>query len=79
MATVSSYEAKTHLPGLLRRVMAGEAITITRHGAPVAMLVPVSGQPRPDLQAVIQAMQDFRKGRKLAGLSVREMIEAGRR
>jgi len=40
MATVGSYQAKTHLPRLLGRVARGERITITRHGTPVAMLVP---------------------------------------
>ena len=40
MIKVGSYHAKTHLPRLLKRVARGERITITRHGAPVAMLVP---------------------------------------
>ena len=40
MTTVGSFEAKTHLPQLLERVSRGERITITKHGRPVAMLVP---------------------------------------
>ena len=43
MDTVGAYEAKTHLPRLLDRVARGESLTITRHGRPVARLVPVSG------------------------------------
>lgn len=39
---VGSYEAKTHLPALLARVEAGETVTITRHGHPIARLVPVN-------------------------------------
>ena len=39
--TVGAYEAKTHLSKLLEKVEAGEEITITKHGAPVAKLVPV--------------------------------------
>ncbi|MFP4085845.1 MAG: type II toxin-antitoxin system Phd/YefM family antitoxin, partial [Desulfobacteraceae bacterium] len=38
METVGAYEAKTHLPKLLERVMKGERITITKHGVPVAVL-----------------------------------------
>ena len=38
MKTVGSYEAKTHLPRLLDEVAAGETITITKHGVPVATL-----------------------------------------
>ena len=38
---VSVYEAKTHLSRLIGDVEAGREITITRHGKPVARLVPV--------------------------------------
>ena len=34
------YEAKTKLSELIERVAAGEEIVITRHGTPVARLVP---------------------------------------
>ena len=43
MTSVGAYEAKTHLPRLLDRVERGESLTITRHGRPVAQLVPVDG------------------------------------
>ena len=39
--TVGSFEAKKHLSELLDRVEGGEHITITKHGRPVARLVPV--------------------------------------
>lgn len=42
MRTVGSYEAKTHLPRLLDRVALGESLIITRHGRPVAQLMPVA-------------------------------------
>ena len=41
MESVGSFEAKTHLPQLLERVAKGEEFTITKHGKPVARLVPV--------------------------------------
>lgn len=41
MTTVTAYEAKTHLPRLIRAVERGETILITRHGRPVARLGPV--------------------------------------
>ena len=46
MESVGSFEAKTHLPQLLERVAQGEEFTITKHGKPVARLVPAS-PPRP--------------------------------
>jgi hypothetical protein len=38
MTTVSAFEAKTHLPRLLRAAERGETVIITRHGKPVAQL-----------------------------------------
>ncbi|MGB7730794.1 MAG: type II toxin-antitoxin system Phd/YefM family antitoxin [Candidatus Acidiferrum sp.] len=38
---VNTHEAKTHLSKLLRRVAAGEEISIANRGVPVARLVPV--------------------------------------
>jgi prevent-host-death family protein len=78
-ASVGSYEAKTHLPRLLERVARGERITITRHGVPVAVLVPPAPSEQPDVRAAVEAMKAFRKGRSLGGLSIRAMVEEGRR
>lgn len=44
--SVTVYDAKTHLSRLLARAEQGEEITITRHGRPVARLVPFT-QTRP--------------------------------
>jgi prevent-host-death family protein len=43
--TVNIHEAKTHLSRLLRRVEAGEEITIARAGKPVAKLTPARERP----------------------------------
>lgn len=40
--SVDTYAAKTHLSRLLARVEAGEEVTITRRGTPIARLVPVT-------------------------------------
>lgn len=40
MAEIGVHEAKTTLSKLLQRVAAGEEVTITRGGEPVAKLVP---------------------------------------
>jgi prevent-host-death family protein len=37
---IGSYEAKTKLPEILRRVEAGEAFTITNRGKPIADVIP---------------------------------------
>ena len=80
MESVGSFEAKTHLPQLLERVAQGEEFTITKHGKPVARLIPaVASKPRPDVRAAVEAMKQLRKGQTLSGLSIRDMIEDGRR
>jgi prevent-host-death family protein len=81
-STVGSYEAKTHLPQLLDRVEHGETILITRHGKPVARLMPATaGRVRPDVSRAVAEMLAFRdtRGPKLKGLKIRDLIEEGRR
>jgi prevent-host-death family protein len=47
MGTVTSTEAKNRLNALLAEVeRTGESVTITNHGRPVAMLVPIQPLPR---------------------------------
>lgn len=79
MESIGSYEAKTHLPALLERVAKGEEIVITKHGVPVARLVPVEQKRASDVRAVIEELKRFRKNHTLGGLSVRDMINEGRR
>lgn len=77
MDEIGAYEAKTRLSELLARVARGERILLTRRGVPVAMLVPVTrSQPVAEVVAELRA---FRKGRRLGGLSLRELVEAGRK
>jgi len=46
MGEVASRELRNDTRGLLRRVEAGEHVTITVDGRPVAVLVPLSGRTR---------------------------------
>jgi prevent-host-death family protein len=78
MKTIGAYEAKTRLPRLLDEVEAGERITITKHGRPVAMLVPVQRPDRDQVGETIAALRRFRARHRLDGLSLREMIAEGR-
>lgn len=78
MSQVGAYEAKTHLPRLLERVARGERITITRHGVPVAILIPVTSGVGPDTQEAVEELRRFRKGKSLGGISLRELIDEGR-
>lgn len=79
METVGSFKAKTHLSALLERVAKGEEITITKHGVPIAKLVPVERKKQQDVREVIRELKEFRKGHILGELSVRELTIEGRR
>jgi prevent-host-death family protein len=80
MDSVGAFEAKTHLSDLLDRVSRGEKITITRHGVPVAMLVPVEDTgPRLTHHEVVDGMRALRKRMKPDSMSLREMLNEGRR
>lgn len=78
MKEVGVYNAKTHLPRLLDEVEQGETITITRHGRPIARLVPIGGQKRTSAEAA-DAIREFGRKHRLNGISIRELIEEGRR
>jgi prevent-host-death family protein len=78
--TVGAYEAKTHLSELLEKVEAGEEITITKHGAPVARLVPVKKEATQEERvAAIERIQKLASGLSLQGLKVKDLISEGRR
>jgi prevent-host-death family protein len=71
MTTVTAYEAKTHLPRLIRAVERGETVIITRHGKPVAQLGPVKDR-REQVAEAIESIEQLR--RRLPKMSVDEII-----
>lgn len=83
METVGSYEAKTHLPQLLERVAKGERIAITKHGVPIAMLVPV--EQKKDMAVLLEEIKKFKADRRARGIKpmtreeILETIRDGRR
>lgn len=79
METIGAFEAKTHLASLLDRVAKGEKITITRHGVPAALLVPVGPtEQKLSHQEIVEGMRDLRKRVKPGTMSVRGMVNEGR-
>lgn len=77
---VGAYEAKTRLSELLEKVAAGEEITITKHGAPVAKLVPVRKEASAEERsAAIERIQKLASGLSLGGLKIKDLRSEGRR
>lgn len=75
MAIVGVSDAKIRLRELLQQVSRGKTIRITVRGVPVAMLVP----DNEDLGDVAREIREIRKGARLGKISIRELIERGRR
>jgi prevent-host-death family protein len=79
-STIGAYEAKTHFSELLERVASGEEVTITRHGSPVARIVPIQqGHSRDDRREAIERIKKLAHGNSLRGLKIKDLISKGRR
>jgi prevent-host-death family protein len=79
MKTVGAFEAKTHLNELLRRASEGETIQITRRGVPMARLIPPDNDEKRDVRCLAAAIRTLRKGARLGKITIRELIDEGRR
>jgi len=58
---VGSYDAKTKLPEILRKVEAGKNYTITNRGKPVADLIPSHASRKAKAQTAIDNLLKARK------------------
>ena len=74
MSEIDAYEAKTHLPKLLERVEKGERFVITRHGRPVAELVPISERDTKRMQRALSSLRLRRKTFAKRGISVNSVL-----
>lgn len=75
---VGSFEAKTKLAELLRKVEEGERFTITVRGRAVADLVPTQGRSSQPLDEVLQRLMNP-PVRGISGETVLEWIREGRK
>jgi prevent-host-death family protein len=80
METVAAVDTKRHFSELLDRVAKREKITITRYGLPAAVLMPVAGaETKLSHKEIVEGLRALRGRVKPGKMTVREMIEAGRR
>ena len=77
---VGVFDAKTRLSELLEQVAGGAEIVITKHGTPVARLVP-PGEERPDpkqVEAIFKRLRKAAKGFTLTSDEIRAARDEGR-
>lgn len=61
MLKIGMFDAKTHLPEIIRKVQAGEEICLTKHNEEVAFVIPVSKYYKNKNQALIQELINLKK------------------
>ena len=74
MREIQASEAKTHLPQLLDDVERGETIVITRHGKPIARIVPEVDLRQAEFDRVIAEIEEFR--RTMPRIPLEELLAA---
>lgn len=79
MRTIGAFEAKNRLSELLIAAESGEEVMITKHGRPVAKLVPVDDFDRAKVREAIEWLKDFRKKHSLGDLKIKDLINEGRK
>jgi prevent-host-death family protein len=80
MQTIGAFAAKTHFSAILEEVEKGERVTITKHGRPVARLVPITSRDdRDSVEKTIQRMKKFSQSHTLGGLDWKTLRDEGRR
>ena len=75
---IGSYEAKTKLPEILRRVEAGETFTITNRGKPIADVIPSRSSDKLKTAAAIENILKAKK-HKISNENLDELKVSGRK
>ena len=70
---------KSRSPRLLLIVPSGARIPVAKPGIPIAEAIPVENKRKVDIQTAIEELKKFRSRHRLGKLTIREMIEEGRR
>ncbi len=74
MREVQASEAKARLPQLLDEVEHGETIIVTRHGRPIARIVPESGCRQAEIDQAIETIKALR--RRTGKICVEDLLSA---
>lgn len=79
MTIVGAFDAKTHFSKLLKEVEQGGQVIITKHGRPVAMLLPAQGKNQESIRLAIQELLAFSNSHTLGELDWKELRDEGRK
>lgn len=81
MQNIGAFKAKTHLSEILDQAEKGEQFVITKHGRPIAKIIPFSATNLNEVKNTIDSLQEFVKQNKLQlqGLDWKKLRDEGRK
>jgi prevent-host-death family protein len=74
MQTIQASEAKTKFLSILDQVERGESMIITRHGKPIARIIPEAQIDRERVERAMESMRALRQ--RIGKLSLEEILSA---
>jgi len=79
--TIGAFEAKTHFSQIIGKVENGQGFIITKHGKPVAKIIPFEPKPEITRKEAFTKLTMMRKlyNGKPGSFNIREAIEDGRK
>jgi prevent-host-death family protein len=79
MERIGIYDARSKLSELIERVQSGEEVVLTRHGEPVARLVPEKRRQKRSRAATVARIRSLARKLDIRDIDIRKLIEEGRR
>ena len=79
MRKIGTYQLKTHLAEVLEEVENGQSVIVTRHGKPIARITPNKRADDQQTKRAVDALLNFPRTPLPRGLTIRRLIEEGRR
>ncbi|HTV48342.1 MAG TPA: type II toxin-antitoxin system prevent-host-death family antitoxin [Phycisphaerae bacterium] len=79
MRKIGAYELKTHLSRVLNAVEHGQTVVVTRHGKPIARISPDAIDRRKQVSQAVKSLLNFPRTALPRGITIRSLIEEGRR
>ena len=74
MREIQASEAKIHLSQLLDKVEQGETLVITRHGRPIARIVPESDRHQEEVDRALAGIREL--GKRTGRISANDLLSA---
>ena len=74
MRDIQASEAKTHLPQILDEVERGGTVRITRHGRPIARIIPETDRRQEEIEQAIERIRALR--RRTGKIPLEELLSA---